>query len=340
MPSTKEVAAAALRARNLGREEVRSLIRGHPALSGRELKSAVVVLVHFNPCNYETPERNLLVTLDYLLEEQADVFAVELLCGDRFGQQSLLPVGSNTVVTLESKTVWFHKEGLWNVAERHLPKQVERLLFIDADVVFAQPGSIGRAFDVLGLSNVVQPYVNALYLGPEGDVITTRQSMAWASSIGRYDSSNPRKFHAGFSIGVTRSFWDAVGGFHLAPIGGGDTLLLAALLGSAQSLRPELLQQSPQAWGEYEQFAQSARRWSGGRVAFSENDIIHQYHGQPDNRRYEERKRILAGFDPTRDLEVNPHTGVAEWSSVAEAESAEMVGATRQYFRDRREDTF
>lgn len=99
--------------------------------------------------------------------------------------------------------------------------------------------------------------------------------------------------------------------------------------------------------GLYDRHTVGGRAWairSFSRVCTSlacvPGDVLHLYHGSRPNRQYVERYNILHenAFDPGRDVEIDPETGLLRWSDVARTRKPDLVRRVAAYFAGRRED--
>jgi hypothetical protein len=114
-------------------------------------------------------------------------------------------------------------------------------------------------------------------------------------------------------------------------------MLLAALLGRPEGPAVSLAEQSAGAVGDYLDWAAKVRTWSPSGVDPLDATLVHLFHGSFENREYDTRNRLLAGFDPATDV-ATAGSGLAEWSDRARTERQDMIDAVSQYFSRRRED--
>ncbi len=117
-------------------------------------------------------------------------------------------------------------------------------------------------------------------------------------------------------------------------IGGGDSAMLCAWEGREKL--PQSLKYGT-AWEEhYRNWASRSFELVRGALACVSGDVVHLYHGSRQNRQYVERYQIL--YDPVRDVEIDPETGLLQWSGAARERKGELVRRVAQYFERRRED--
>ncbi len=77
-----------------------------------------------------------------------------------------------------------------------------------------------------------------------------------------------------------------------------------------------------------------------GSLACVPGDVVHLYHGSRQNRQYVERYKTFHdhAFDPVRDVEIDPKTGLFQWSTATRMWKPDLVRRVAEYFDRRRED--
>lgn len=320
--------------------DLASALAEHSVWQTEEAKDLAVVIAHFNPRGYLRPVVNLLSTLDHLASLRALVYLVYLGFPSRPDPLLLTAHlhGRPRITVLETSTVWFHKESLWNYAVRNfVPSEISKILLLDADVQFVGDDPLEQISDRLERDPAVHPFTHVTYLDAEGAATGTRASVGYAMSSGWADATDPRRYRAGLGIALRRDFWAATGGLYLAPVGGGDTLLCAALTGRWRDLEEEFLAQSTSSWDEHRRWAREVESWSSGMLGVAPVELVHRYHGAMRHRRYDERRTYLAGFDPRKHVEADSQ-GLPGWSDFARVMAPGMVGRVAAHFTNRRED--
>jgi hypothetical protein len=68
--------------------------------------------------------------------------------------------------------------------------------------------------------------------------------------------------------------------------------------------------------------------WCEASLACVPGDVVHLYHGSRQNRQYVERYQIFHdhAYDPARDVEIDPKTGLLQWSKPRGSESRIWLG--------------
>ncbi|MSR08836.1 MAG: hypothetical protein EXR82_04795 [Gammaproteobacteria bacterium] len=118
-------------------------------------------------------------------------------------------------------------------------------------------------------------------------------------------------------------------------MGGGDGSFICAAHGHAQD-NARLCRLSPAHARHYLGYAKRLSEVVAGRVSFVAGTLYHLWHGDAADRRYRDRYAILEhpGFDPDRDPDIDPSTGVWCWRHANQPLAAEVAG----YFVSRFED--
>ncbi len=95
------------------------------------------------------------------------------------------------------------------------------------------------------------------------------------------------------------------------------------------------------AWEEhYRAWAVRSFGLVQGSLACVSGDVVHLYHKSRQNRQYVERYQIFHdhAYDPVCDVEVDPGSGLLQWSAAAREGKPDLVGRVAEYFERRREE--
>jgi hypothetical protein len=162
-------------------------------------------------------------------------------------------------------------------------------------------------------------------------------SSGYAVANGLPFAEDPRMYHPGLGIAARRELWEDCGGLYNGPLGNGDWMLVAAVLGKIDGLKASLQASSRNYWRDYSSWAASINRWLGVICPIS-SDALHFWHGSKRDRQYLERISRLRDFDPTMDIEQHPITLLPEWSLTARMHKSALITDVASYFSVRRED--
>jgi len=291
-----------------------------------------VVSCYFNPCGYRTRAANLHAFVAALRRQRIRYLLAELSFDGRYE----LPAGDTHVLRLRGHDVMWHKERLLNLLVARLPSGVDKVAWVDADVIFPDRGWQASASVLLESYPLVQLFSHVVTAEADGRRALLRPSLAHAVA-----SRVAEPFRLGLSYAQPGLAWAArrdllyrVGLFDAMVVGGADTLMALAAYGYFEHPRARGL---PDALGRYwRSWALDMYRHTDGSVGCVPQRISTLWHGTFANRRYVQRQRILteARFDPATDLATDGQ-GVYRWASAKPA----LHEGVREYFYGRREDS-
>lgn len=289
-----------------------------------------IVVAFHSPCDWSLPKRHLQVTLAALAEERCDVAVVQVVLPGQEPQP--LPRVFRKKV-LETTSVLFHKENLWNLGAELLPHR--KICWVDADVLLTPAGWLGRLSDMLDEFNCVQPFSHGIWLDRDGR--PTHVKAASASAVAQGLPQNLTTYHPGFSWAMRREAFEAIGGFFdLDPAGNGDTNFTLGLTSDKSTQR--LIQYRSQFSSSIRSAAYRAWRRgvlsAGLSVAAMPSAVCsHLWHGDVDQRQYESRWQYFPTLDDVDSLFIRRHDGLLEWR-----EPERWNQGAEEYFRSRGED--
>ena len=291
----------------------------------------IVITSYFNPCGFERRRTNYDRFAQGLASQGVELWTIELSFDGRFE----LPEGPRRFrVRGASRNLMWQKERLLTILLEQLPRDVDKVAWVDCDVVFENQDWARVTSEVLERVVVAQLFDEVVFLGPDYAPSVWGRSATQRGVI----ASNVWKFgdaHPGFAWAARRSLLDRHG-FVSDQIGGsGDAVMAIAWMGAfdhgqlsryGDEMRRVILEWAKPVYEEVQ-----------GRVGYVPGRIRHLWHGSYDDRRYDDRLRALraAGFDPRRHIAVDVRTGLYAWTDQAPRTLRTLMG---DYFRDRRED--
>lgn len=305
------------------------------------------VTTYFNPENYSSKRINLELFCEGVRRQRLPLLIVELaMNGSRFTVEERL---ADRVVRLRSDAVLWHKERLLNLGISELPPGCDRVVWLDADILFENQDWVGETGELLRSYPVVQPFREACWLQkgetrpaagymfiPGVGEGRSLPGMAYAMARKKDHLKALRNYyqhgHSGFAWAARRELLNRHGLYDGLILGGGD-LLIAKTFYTSEELEPAFY--PPALNNAVERWRRPFHADVEGSVSHAEGRVLHLWHGQAANRTYVDRARILRDceFDPECDIEPSPD-GPWQWSSA----KPEFHRRVREYFESRRED--
>lgn len=125
-----------------------------------------VITCYFNPNNYRSKLANYRIFADRILKSGINLLTVECAFGDTPFVLGPFP----NVLQIRSQHIMWQKERLLNIALSHLPKEVEKVAWLDCDILFSNADWAVQASKLLDSVPVVQLFENAVRL-PKGQYV-------------------------------------------------------------------------------------------------------------------------------------------------------------------------
>ena len=269
---------------------------------------------------------------------------VPLFIGEcAFGDEAYELEPSSSVFQFRCRDVMWQKERLLNLTIDRVPDRYTKIAWVDADILFTNPGWLVDTSERLQDVPVVQPFTHAMRLRPDetsyfgaGErsrgFCFTRSALPALSRL-RYHVHG----HTGFAWAADREVLTGLGLYDAAIGGTADHLMAHAFCGDFGTPCLQLV------FGGGSSYLDHFRAWAhdawdrvGGRLGCVDGAVLHLWHGETVNRGYVRRYRELTrlGYDPSVHLRTGEE-GLWAWSADGEFLADWAVG----YFRDRREDS-
>lgn len=310
----------------------------------------------FNPSGYRTKLENYHRFAEKFRESGLPLLTVECAFS---GEPFTLPSNPD-VIQVRSDSILWQKERLLNIALERLPSGAKKVVWIDSDLLFADPGWAVQTSKLLDSVAFAQPYQEWIRL-PENNLSYHGEGetgFSFASTSQTDPGSIAQMQHGlpGFAWAGRREILEKFGFYDACIIGGGDHMMAHALTGTPDSncvhrivgLRPRK-ERSPisKLFGYVSdlrpnRFAEHYRSWASAiytevrsPLGCVPGRLLHLWHGSSENRRYYQRHKELRRFhyNPTEDLWIN-QDGTWEWNG----RRSDMHRWAENYFRQRQED--
>jgi predicted O-methyltransferase YrrM len=248
---------------------------------------------------------------------------------------------ADKLIQLRTSTMLWQKERLFNVALENLPKNCDKVAWLDADILFNNNKWITETSKLLESYKVVQPYSFIVRL-PENKSWLNSEKLSFGNKEGEkihsmgYGIANFGKKHlptfmkhghTGFAWAARKSILDKHGFYDRLITGSGDSLMAHALYGSPYShvkrCSPKKMQKDQQKWMD------EIFRDVEGSVYYTPGLIFHLWHAHYKNKRFHHRLKVLEKYDfnPQIDIKIREN-GCWQWATEKDGLHKEI----RNYF--------
>lgn len=239
---------------------------------------------------------------------------VEAAYGDREFEIIDDPTLPCDVIGVRIRSNAWIKESMINLAFRHLTAKFQHAKYfawIDADVFFNDPNWAQETMHQLQTFQVVQPWSDAIDLGPHGTILQHFKSFGVqhqkrAPKQKHKGETYYQYAHSGFAWACTRRFAETMIGaggsngpmMDWAILGSADHHMAWAMIGDTKATIHGM--QHPSFFRKCYEWERKVMGVTKGEVGFTPGFIQHKWHGRKDRRYYRERWGILVDhkYDP------------------------------------------
>lgn len=296
----------------------------------------------FNPVGYQTKKANYDRFRAHL---KIPLITVELSYNNTF---ELKTEDADHLICIHGKDVMWQKERLLNIALGSLPEDCTAVAWLDADLIFENQNWPQETLKALEKHAFVQPFNQLRYLKSEetsGEIKNeTKNFTSFASAyqtkpfklktngkqvMGQYTQLATGKAWAG-----RRSILEQSGFYDAMIMGGGDGAMLNAMIGTFNDFIAHYQLNTERA-EHYTKWALQLYSLTQSNLGVVPGQLTHLWHGNIQNRSYQERKKALAtlNFNPYTDIK-HIKNGPWQWAS----KHTELHQLVSQYFYARKED--
>lgn len=293
-------------------------------------KDIAVILCHFNWCNFFTPKRNLHRFIRQMEIQGIPVYGIELSLNSIF-ETSGMKNWKHITVTQEN--ICFQKEACINIVVNSLPSNITKIAWLDHDIVFTNQNWYIEASMKLEQYKVLQLYSQYTWTDKSGRKDRTSCSVAKACTMS--DNEIMRRGSRGCAWAARRELWNNGGLYPFCYLGGGDTMFATVALGFFDIINKHRVGLTKNE--NFERFFEWRRQIESyikpSDISYIDGEIIHDWHGDQDARKYGIRYDLVYGIDLSSTVSLD-HNGLVKITSV----SQEIYDRILKYFRDRNED--
>ena len=204
--------------------------RRYPCLN--MMNSLAVVTTYYNPSRYRTRRINFEKFKSHMEDSNVKLLTIECVFGD---EEPELPPGDD-VIHIRANSVLWQKERLLNIAARSLPKEIDAVAWIDADVIFSNKNWVNDTLKVLDESPVAQLFEYCVRLNKEGSIgICPDTAESFASVMNRAPASmNVSRYdmhgHTGYAWAMRRELFEELGLYEHAISGSADHFMAPCVI--------------------------------------------------------------------------------------------------------------
>lgn len=284
-----------------------------------------VVAVHFNPCGYHRLSAN---AREFRKRLDAPLTIVELSFNDRFEFDDSIQIPGDPNLHL----MW-QKERMLNIGIESLPADVDRVAWIDADILFLNPKWIELADAALDRYDLIQPFEKIHFLNQNYQIHASNQSFASALKKDLLDGK--KWFSTGFAWAARRESIAETGLLDIDVIGSADADMAFAWSGRQMDSRLNYLYNTELATAVCEWTDRQTIK-TPEQFGYLPIEAVHLWHGNRNNRRYLPRLKALTEneFDPRTDIALDDN-GLWKWNS----DKPNMRERVAFYFQQRQDDS-
>jgi hypothetical protein len=301
------------------------------------------ITCYYNPLRYRRRLPNYRTFRAHL---ELPLVTVEAVYGN---EPDLTAADAELLIQRHGRDVLWQKERLLNIAVKALPPECDRVVILDADVVFTDPDWPQRVYDALDEGPLCQAFHYA-YEAPRDRELPTplrgegpveRSLASWLAEGTTlrelFDSElnlRERGCCPGIAWAAHQSLLESHGLYEACILGGAYPAIACAAYGEFELVETYLEMNAAQQ-AHFRAWAEPFHAEVRGRLGFAENTLLHLWHGELPRRYYRERHSGMVpfDFDPHEDLAV-ADSGCLRWATDKPA----MHDYVRVYFGRRRED--
>jgi hypothetical protein len=306
------------------------------------LKGSVFgITTYYNPAGYSNKLENYRKFRDGLRRQGLPLATVELAFGDK--PFALTQDDAEILLQYRTTTVLWHKERMFNAALQHLPVHCDKIVWLDADILFLDDQWVEKTSALLQEYAIIQPFSHAIRF-PKGVDKPVRDDFDKISKgLSEYHGYVFSHKTAGKGIKVMnsglvwagrREIFDRCGFYDKLILGTGDRFMAGAFQGFRYLDDRQRFNQL---------MIEDQNRWISrvfelvqGSVYYQEGVIGHLFHGTMRNRQYHKRTHLLKKyeFDPSLDITADEQGVIWKWASGKKEFHREVT----EYFHSRREE--
>ena len=306
------------------------------------------VTCYFNPTGSPTLRDNVRLFSQGVRAQGLKLLIVELAFGH--APFEIAEGFAEVVIRRRSDAVLWQKERLLNIGIKHLPAACDKVVWLDADILFENSSWVEETRRLLESYVVIQPYQTACWL-PRGCCAAPQSlprglgeghampgmalTLAQRADRRRALSDYFEHGHSGFAWAARREVLDSHGLYDRRILGGGDIVIAHSLYGDTdfwRGLNFYCRQMTRKEIASVAEWGRAIHEDVRGSIYYTPGRVLHLWHGSIARRDYLDRQKILKenDYDPNTDVALDAE-GCWRWNSV----KPDLHHRARAYFAAR-----
>ena len=299
--------------------------------SNRGIKKSeklAIITTFFNPNNYINIKYNFLKFEKGISKyDNCELFPIELSFDGNFF------IDHKNVIRISGRecNIMWQKEKLLNIVLDSIPKDYINIAWIDCDILFENENWHNEVKEKLQFYKVLQLYQKAKRLDRNNQVERISEGIINRINNIQQIDLNLSKGIPGFGWAIRREIIEEIGFLDTQIIGGADSLMFYSFFGKTDGIVSK--QMNSKWYSSFDKWSKKCYELVDNSVNFISGTIIHLYHGQVTNRKYNDRYEILNNFDfnPSVDL-------VEDDNRIWKLKNPKITNELKRYFEGRDED--
>ena len=290
-----------------------------------------VVSVHFNWAKFKTPVRNLNRFILDMEGEKIPLYGIELSLDGKFDTEKY----PNWIkIRVKMENVCFQKEACINLLEKYIPAKYTKIAWIDHDVYFKNRNWYNEASEKLDTLKVIQLFSEKISTDRDGFEVSSIPSLMKAGDPTVETKLKKYIGTPGVALAARRELWNYGGLYPYSIMGGGDSVFLYSIYNHVQTnliITASAGMITP--FAQYTPWKNSILNYVNRSCGHISGEVVHSWHGEMSNRRYDDRYSIIADIDWNKSVQLNKY-GLVEIVDV----ERHIYDRIYSYFRSRNED--
>lgn len=267
------------------------------------------------------------------MQQGLNLISIELSFDDSF---ELSDSDAERVIRIkgDKTNIMWQKERLFNLALKELPKNCDKIIFIDNDIVFQNFDWIKETNKELENYILVQPFKYRYFLDSSFRINFNSVYQSAASYLNENNSFSFNLFKSktpGYCLAIRReAIYTKI--YDKAILGGGDALFFCAYLDTSKKNKKELIKHAVNRniRSHYLKNCQINDKFKNS-VGFVNGEILHLWHGKSINRKYLERYSLFLNKAEIKDFSLDKQN-LYYWKNKI------LLKNVKEYFKLRKED--